>query len=288
MNAVSATRSGDPIRRSTSSGSSVVPRTRNIASRIASTLIFHSSSVVPAPGPTTATGSVPVNAPSRAAATVVLPTPRSPGMSRSAPESISWSATRRPISTARAYCPHGVLDIDGPVERHALLPRPKIGRRPRRTDALVARASTFTGPALTRSPPRASTEYPVAAATRRAAPHRDHLRRRPPGSGAAAGGEPPAIQAPAHAGARAGVRARGEAPGGCVGGDRASISMATPYRRRRRAASRTPLPRLRHAGEGVKPRPSRWRCAGNFVDRLVRAEPAHTPSMKKTTMRPWR
>ena len=46
------------------------------------------------------TGSVRVNTPYAAAATVVLATPMSPGMIRSAPESISLSATSAPAARA--------------------------------------------------------------------------------------------------------------------------------------------------------------------------------------------
>ena len=55
---------------------------------------------MPDPRPTTATGSLPVSAATSTDAGVLLPIPRSPGMSRSAPPSTSASAIVIPARTA--------------------------------------------------------------------------------------------------------------------------------------------------------------------------------------------
>ena len=86
--------------RSIATGSRRSLDARYMASRMAEVLRIHPSSSIPVPRPTSSTGSRPVTRQASTVAGVVLPIPRSPAMSRSAPASISSSAIRRPAATA--------------------------------------------------------------------------------------------------------------------------------------------------------------------------------------------
>ncbi len=89
-------------RRAASIMSWVTARPRRAESRTAAHLTIQVASSIPVPRPTTDATSLPVRTAVSAAAAVVLPIPMSPGMSRSTPASISWSAMARPASKAWA------------------------------------------------------------------------------------------------------------------------------------------------------------------------------------------
>ena len=116
--------------RSSAIGSASTGRARRSASRTAVALRIQPWSSIPEPRPTTATGSLPVSAAISTDAGVLLATPRSPGISRSAPPSTSASAIRTPAATAarasasvsassRSIEPEPRRTLNSPIERIA-------------------------------------------------------------------------------------------------------------------------------------------------------------------------
>ena len=102
-NPVVAARSGPPQVARRAIGSPFTGRPRRIASRTAAVLRIHVASSMPVPRPTTRAGSTSASSPTSAAAGVVFPIPMSPAISRSAPSSISSSATAAPSRRAATH-----------------------------------------------------------------------------------------------------------------------------------------------------------------------------------------
>ncbi len=145
---------------SRSNGSATRPSTRCSARSTTATLWACPVSSTPVPVPVTRCAGRPRDAPTSAAATVLLPMPMSPGISRSAPASTSSSATARPTEKACSASP-GVR-----ASSTSIAPEPRRTLRATTSRATSSSsASTAMSSTRTRAPTsRARTVTPLVPA----------------------------------------------------------------------------------------------------------------------------